>query len=156
MRLSEKFKHQIPKFFLEKWNIKPGRWLAVALRGVECPLNPGNIVKIVESNIGKLAVEAIYVVDTNFKIWALKGEVKGDVLGYYRKFPLAMMNIGSMVHDKKSFLIKTTERTGVIVVMKEEHHTLIAAAKLKERLNAFSEMYELDRVLEILEKEGKG
>jgi len=118
-------------------------------------LNTENIVKIIESNIGKLAVEAIYVIDTNFKVWAFKGEIKGDVLGYYRKFPLSMMNIGSMVHDKKSFLIKTTERTGVIVIMKEEHHTMIAAAKLKNRINALSEMYELDRILEILDKEGK-
>jgi len=118
-------------------------------------LKPENIVKIIEANVGKLAVEAIYVIDTSFKIWASKGEIKGDILGYYRKFPLATMNVGSLVHDKKSFLIKTTERTGVIVVMKEEHHTMMAAANLKNRINALSEMYKLDKIVEILEKEGK-
>ncbi|MBS7287870.1 MAG: hypothetical protein KIH01_03770 [Candidatus Freyarchaeota archaeon] len=116
-------------------------------------MKPEKLLKVIESNIGKFSVEAIYIVDGDFNVWAHKGEIKGEVIGYYRKFPLATLNIGSFVCDKKSFLLKTTERTGVIVVMKEEHHTIMAAANLKSRINALSEFYELDKAIEILEKE---
>lgn len=118
-------------------------------------MNPEKLLRIIESNIGKLSAEAIYIIDGDFNVWAHRGEIKGEIIGYYRKFPLATMNIGSLVCNKKSFLLKITERTGVIVVMKEEHHTMMAAANLRSRINALSEFYELDKAIEILEKEKK-
>ncbi|MHA1607465.1 MAG: hypothetical protein ACTSWP_08025 [Candidatus Freyarchaeota archaeon] len=116
-------------------------------------MNIEKLPELVEVNVGNWRVEAVYIIDNNFKIWASKGPIKGEVLNYYRKFPIAELEVGDVIHNRNSFLLKVTEKTGVIVVTPEPYYSLIAAANLKGRINALNELYKLDRLIKIIGKE---
>lgn len=122
--------------------------MSLKWKGV-CTLNIEKLPELVELNVGNWKIEAVYVIDSNFKIWASKGDVKNNILNYYRKFPLSEMEVGDIIiHNKNSFLLKVTEKTGVIVVTPEPHYSLVVAANLKGRINALNEFYKLDELIQ--------
>ncbi len=61
------------------------------------------------------------------------------------------MNTGDSVHSGNTFLMKVTDKTGIIVVMRDLHIARLAAINLRGRINALSDFYSLEKF--IMEKE---
>ncbi|WXG41863.1 MAG: hypothetical protein WED07_14045 [Candidatus Freyarchaeum deiterrae] len=101
--------------------------------------NVGKLIELVELNVGSWKPLAVAIVDVNYKVWGEKGSVPKNILNYYKKFPLSGMQVGDNMNNSGSFLMKVTEKTGVIVVMQDPHISRLAATDLKGRLNALSE-----------------
>jgi len=102
-------------------------------------LNLDKLVEIVEVNLGRWKPEAVAIVDVNHKVWCQKGNVSGEILDYYNRFPLLDMHLGDSLHNNNTFLMKVTERTGIIVVMNDPQVARLAAINLRGRINALSD-----------------
>ena len=107
----------------------------------------GKLIELVELNVGNWKPEAVAIIDVNYKIWGEKGNIPKDVLNYYKKFPLSGMQVGDNMNNNGSFLMKVTEKTGVIVFMGDPHVSRLAAINLRGRLNALSEFYNLEKLI---------
>nr|MDO8081388.1 hypothetical protein [Candidatus Freyarchaeota archaeon] len=115
-------------------------------------LNVNKLIELVELNIGSWKPEAIVIVDVNYKIWGEKGIILKEVLDYYRKFPLSDMHVGDILHNSNTFLMKITEKTGIIVAMKDPQVAKLAAINLGGRINAFSEFYTIEKFVKEKDK----
>jgi hypothetical protein len=103
------------------------------------------MIEQVELNVGNWKLQALAIVDTNFELWGEKGSIPKEFISYYKKFPLQEMHVGDSIHNNNSFLMKVTDKTGIVVVMEEPHIARLAAINLKGRINALSEFYSLEK-----------
>ncbi|MGQ9721182.1 MAG: hypothetical protein ACUVXA_07665 [Candidatus Jordarchaeum sp.] len=110
--------------------------------------NMNQLIELVEVNLGSWKPEAVAIVDVNHKVWCKKGNVLGEFLDYYRKFPLSDMHLGDSLHNSNTFFMKVTDKTGIIVVMKDPQVARLAAINLRGRLNALSDFYLLEKLVE--------
>ncbi|WXG42282.1 MAG: hypothetical protein WED07_16205 [Candidatus Freyarchaeum deiterrae] len=110
------------------------------------------MIEQVERNGGNWKPEALAIVDINFDLWGEKGSVPKEFIAYYKMFPLSEMHVGDTIHNNNSFLMKVTEKTGVIVVMEDPHIARLAAINLKGRINALSEFYALEKFIKVKDK----
>ncbi|MHA1361399.1 MAG: hypothetical protein ACTSP1_02455 [Candidatus Freyarchaeota archaeon] len=110
------------------------------------------LIKLVDANLGRWNAEAILIVDINFKIWGKKGEISDKILDFYRKFPFVEMHVGDTVHNENTYMMKVTDKTGVIVKMEDAHIARLSAINLKGRINALTQFYTLENYVE--EKKG--
>lgn len=110
--------------------------------------NTGNMIEIVELNLGNWKPLAVVIIDINRKVWNQRGEIPPEVFDYYEKFPLAEMHVGDSVHNNSTFLMKVTEKTGVIIEMESLHVARLAAINLRGRINALSEFYKLEEFVQ--------
>ena len=115
-------------------------------------LNVNMLIELVELNIGSWKPEAVAIVDVNFKVWGEKGSILKEFLDYYLKFPLSDMHVGDIVHNSNSFLMKVTEKTGIIVTMKDPQIAKLAAINLSGRINALSEFYSIEKLVKEKDK----
>lgn len=113
------------------------------------------LMGVVEANLGRRRARGIAIVDDRFRVWASRGGVRREELAKYSKLPVGELEVGSLVHDSQSFLLKVSDRFMVYVSMEEKELSMIAAAALKGRMNALSEFYKLDKALEEAER-GEG
>ena len=114
--------------------------------------NIGKMIEQVELNAGNWKPEALAIVDINFELWGEKGSVPKESVSYFQKFPLLEMHVGDSVHNNNSFLMKVTEKIGIIVVMEEPHIARLVAINLKGRINALSEFYSLEKFVKEKDK----
>ena len=117
--------------------------------------NVDKLIELVELNVGNWKPLAVAIIDVNYKIWGEKGSVPKEYLKYYEAFPLAGMHVGDNINNSSSFLMKVTEKTGVIVVMEDPHISRLAAINLRGRLNALSEFYTLEKFVKEEDKKTK-
>lgn len=110
-----------------------------------------SMIEQVELNIGSWKPEALAIIDINYKVWGEKGKLPKKCLEYYRKFPLSEMHEGDTIHNSNSFVMKVTEKTGILVVMKDISLARLSAINLRGRINALSDFYSLEKL--IMEKE---
>lgn len=113
-----------------------------------CNVDTERLINLVEVNLGNWKARAIFIVDVNFKIWGKRGELDMEVLRFYRKFPFREMHVGDTVHNQNTFMMKVTERTAVIIEMRDSHIARLSAINLKGRMNALSEFCILDDYVE--------
>nr|MDO8082097.1 hypothetical protein [Candidatus Freyarchaeota archaeon] len=113
----------------------------------ETPIT-GKMIELVELNLGNWKPLAVVIFDINQKIWNQKGKILPEVFNYYKKFPLAEMHVGDSIHNNNTFLMKVTEKTGVIVEMESLHVARLAAINLRGRINALSEFYKLEEFIQ--------
>ena len=107
--------------------------------------NIDHVFKIIETNLGNWQPEGLAIVDFNFKVWGVRGDVPEDVLNFYRRFSLSEMHVGDTVHNNNTFMMKATDKIGVIVVMTNTHLSMLSAIHLKGRLNALSDLSDLEQ-----------
>ncbi|MEM2959611.1 MAG: hypothetical protein Q6366_003670 [Candidatus Freyarchaeota archaeon] len=110
--------------------------------------NLNRMIELVELNLGTWKPQAMAIVDVNNKVWYEKGTVQREVLEYYQKFPLSEMHLGDTLHNNNTFLMKITDKTGIVVVMGEPHLARLAAINLRGRINALSDFYDLEKLIE--------
>jgi hypothetical protein len=115
--------------------------------------NIDNMIELVELNVGSWKPLAVAVIDINYKIWGEKGKLSKDELKYYETFNLSGMHVGDSINNKCSFLMKVTDKTGVIVVMGDPNICELSAINLKGRINALSDFYTIEN--QIKEKQKK-
>jgi hypothetical protein len=108
----------------------------------------GKMIELVELNLGKWKPFAVVIIDINYKVWNQKGEIAPEVFEYYKKFPLSEMHLGDSIHNNNTFLMKVTEKTGIIVGMDDMHIARLSAINLRGRISALSEFYKLERFIE--------
>jgi len=111
-------------------------------------LDDDQVFKIIEINLGKWKPQGIAILDVNFRVWGVKGEIPNNVINFYEKFSLSHMHIGDMVSNNNTFMIKATEKTGIIVAMKDNHLAMLSAINLKGRINALTALYEPEKSVE--------
>ncbi len=111
-------------------------------------LDVSSFIKLVETNLGRWSANAIFILDTNFKVWGKKGELSDQVLNFYRKFPFQEMHVGDTLHNESTYMMKVTEKTAVLIRMDDSHIARLSAINLKGRINALSEFYTLDKIVE--------
>ena len=102
------------------------------------------MIELVELNIGRLKPEAVGVVDVKYQVLGEKGSFPMGTLDYYKKFPLSDMHRGDSIHNKNTFIMKVTDKTGIIVVMSDLHTARLAAINLRERINDLPDFYDLE------------
>nr|MDO8083148.1 hypothetical protein [Candidatus Freyarchaeota archaeon] len=106
------------------------------------------LISLVEVNLGNWKARAILILDVNFKIWGKRGEISNEVLKFYRKFPFREMHMGDTVHNQNTYMMKVTERTAVLIEMRDSHIARLSAINLKGRINALSEFCILEDYVE--------
>ncbi|WXG39908.1 MAG: hypothetical protein WED07_03630 [Candidatus Freyarchaeum deiterrae] len=109
-------------------------------------------IELVELNVGNWKPTAVAIIDVNYKIWGEKGSVPKEYIKYYETFPLSGMHAGDSISNSSSFLLKVTEKMGVIVVMGDSHISQLAAINLKGRLNALSDFNTLEKFVKEKDK----
>ncbi len=80
------------------------------------------------------------------KFGARKGEIPAEFLEYYRGFPLRNMHVGDTVHNSSSFLMKATDKVGVVIVMQDPHISRLASINLRGRINVLSEFCIINKI----------
>ncbi len=110
------------------------------------------VLEKIETNLGKWKAQGIAILDVNFRVWGIKGEVPEALFSFYEKFSLYNMHVGDTVSNSNTFMIKATDKIGVIVVMNDTHLAMLSAINLKGRINALSDLYKLENHVEIEEK----
>jgi hypothetical protein len=105
------------------------------------------LTKLVELNMGRWKPEAVVIIDVNHKVWSEKGSFSRNLLNYYDKFPLSEMHVGDIINNSTSFLMKVTEKTGVIVVMQDPYLAKLSAINLNGRINALSDFYNIEKAI---------
>jgi hypothetical protein len=118
-------------------------------------ININRLIDIVELNVGNWKPVAVAIVDLNHRVWGEKGNVSKEFLDYYEKFPISGMHIGDSINNSSSFLLKVTEKTGVIVIMEDPHISRLAAINLRGRLNALDDFYTLEKFVKEKDKKSK-
>ncbi len=106
------------------------------------------LINLVETNLGKWKPLAVFIVDINFKIWGKKGEVSSEIVDFYRKFPFKEMHVGDTLHNENAFMMKVTDKTAVLIGMGDSHIARLSAINLKGRINALSDFYTLEKIVE--------
>ncbi|WXG39855.1 MAG: hypothetical protein WED07_03360 [Candidatus Freyarchaeum deiterrae] len=106
------------------------------------------LIHLVEANLGNWKPSSIVIVDINFKIWGEKGEFPESALKFYRKFPFTEMHVGDTVHNESSFMMKVTDKTAVLIGMRDSHIARLSATNLRGRINALSEFVILEDYIE--------
>jgi hypothetical protein len=114
------------------------------------------LIHLVDMNLGSWKASSIFIIDVNFKIWGKKGELADEVFKYYRKFPLKEMHVGDTVHNQNTFMMKVTEKTAVLIGMRDSHIARLSATNLKGRINALSEFVILEDEIEEEQTEAGG
>lgn len=107
-----------------------------------------NMLKLVELNLGRWKPFAVLIVDINFKVWGQKGEIPTEALAYFKKFPIKEMHPGDSVHNSNAFLMKITEKTGIIVGIDDIQLSRLAAINLRGRISALSNFYNLEKFIQ--------
>ncbi|MEM2145399.1 MAG: hypothetical protein QW279_08555 [Candidatus Jordarchaeaceae archaeon] len=102
------------------------------------------LLEDVERNKGNWNSDGVAIIDMNNSIIGLKGDVPKECIEYYLKFPISEMHEGDSIHNRNSFLMRITEKTAVIVVLKEEHLARLSAINLRGRISALHDFYLLD------------
>lgn len=115
----------------------------------------GKLIELVELNVGNWKPLAVAIIDLNYKIWGEKGNIPKEYTKYYETFPIKGMHVGDSINNSNSFLMKVTEKTGVIVVMQDPHISRLAAINLRGRLNALSPFYTLEKQIKEKDKKSK-
>jgi hypothetical protein len=115
----------------------------------------GRLIDLVELNVGNWKPLAVAIVDVNYKVWGEKGNVPAEYLKYYETFPLKGLHVGDSINNSASFLMKVTDKTGVIIVMQDPHISRLAAINLRGRLNALSDFYTLEKQIKEKDKKTK-
>jgi hypothetical protein len=105
------------------------------------------MINLIEINVGKWKPTAVVIIDETFRIWGLKGELPEEALNLFRKYILEDIKPGDSIHNGHSFLMKVTEKTAVIVSMKEPSLAVLASANLRGRVNALSDFYGLEKLV---------
>ncbi len=105
------------------------------------------MIELVELNIGSLKPEGVGIVDVKYRVLGEKGIFPKGTLDYYKKFPLSDMHRGDSIHNNNIFLMKVTEKTGIIVVMDDLHTARLAAINLRKRIDALSEFHALEKLI---------
>ncbi|WXG39925.1 MAG: hypothetical protein WED07_03720 [Candidatus Freyarchaeum deiterrae] len=113
------------------------------------------LIERVELNIGNWKPIAVAIIDINYKILGEKGSIPTEYVKYYETFPLSGMHAGDSINNSNSFIMKVTEKTGVIVVMEDPYISRLAAINLRGRLNALSDFYTLEKFVKEKEKDKK-
>ncbi|WXG39467.1 MAG: hypothetical protein WED07_01310 [Candidatus Freyarchaeum deiterrae] len=108
----------------------------------------GNMIELVELNLGRWKPFVVAIIDINFKVWGQKGEISPEVFDYFKKFPLNEMHLGDSVHNSNTFLMKVTEKTGIIVGIDDMQLSRLAAINLRGRISALSDFYYLERFID--------
>ncbi|MBS7288889.1 MAG: hypothetical protein KIH01_09195, partial [Candidatus Freyarchaeota archaeon] len=94
------------------------------------------LMGVVESNLGRRRARGVAIVDDRFRVWAVRGGVRQEDLAKYSRLPVKELEVGSLIHDSRSFLLKVSDRFMVFVAMGENELSMVAAASLKGRINA--------------------
>ena len=110
------------------------------------------VFETIDTNLGSWKAQGIAILDVNFKVWGVKGELSDDIFSFYEKFSLIDMHIGDTVSNNNTFMMKATDKIGVIIVMKDTHLAMLSAINLKGRINALSDLHELEKHIETEEK----
>ncbi len=108
----------------------------------------------VEANLDRRRARGIAIVDDRFRLWAVRGQVAREDLAKYSKLPVGELEAGSLIHDQRSFLLKVSDRFMVYVAIAESELSMLAAATIKSRINALSDFYRLEKLLDEIEKGG--
>jgi len=111
------------------------------------------MIELVEMNIGTWKPKGLAIVDINYKVWGEKGSSSKDLIDYYKKFPLSEMHVGDSIHNSNSFLMKVTEKTGIIVIMRDINLARLSAINLRGRINALSDFYSLEKLVKEKDKD---
>jgi hypothetical protein len=111
------------------------------------------MIELVELNVGNWKPLAVAIVDINYKIWGEKGNLSNDELKYYETSHLSRMHVGDSINNNDSFIMKVTDKTGVIVVMGDPQISKLASINLRGRINALSDFYTIEN--QIKEKQKK-
>jgi hypothetical protein len=107
----------------------------------------GRLIDLVELNVGNWKPLAVAIVDVNYKVLGEKGSMPREFLNYYENFPISGLHVGDSINNSSSFLMKVTDKTGVIVIMEDPHISRLAAINLRGRINALSEFYNLEKLV---------
>ena len=103
-----------------------------------------NMIHLIELNLGSWKPRSIVVIDKDFKVWGLKGKISEEAVKLFEKYSLEELKPGDSIHNGNSFLMKITEKTGVIVSMGDIRLSILASANLRGRINALSDFYLLE------------
>ncbi|MGQ9723538.1 MAG: hypothetical protein ACUVXA_19730 [Candidatus Jordarchaeum sp.] len=106
------------------------------------------MINLIEINCGNLKPTSIAIIDKNFKIWGLKGEFPEKAVTLFENYSIDELKPGDSLHNENSFLMKITEKTGVIISMYDEKLSILASANLRGRINALSDFYLLEKLIE--------
>jgi hypothetical protein len=98
----------------------------------------------VERNKGNWNSNGLAIINIENSIMGIRGEVPDEYIEYYMKFPISQMHEGDTINNRNSFLMRITEKTAVIVVLKEEHLARLSAINLRGRIAALHDFYLLD------------
>jgi hypothetical protein len=110
------------------------------------------LIEDVERNKGGWKSKGIAIIDTDHSVLGVKGDVPQECLDYYLKFPISEMHEGDSINNSNSFLMRVTEKTAVIVVMKEGNLARLSAINLRGRICALSDFLKLDLAEDQTEK----
>jgi len=102
------------------------------------------MINLIELNLGSWKPRSIVVIDKDFKVWGLRGEIPEKTVELFEKYSLEELKPGDSIHNGNSFLMKITEKTGVIVSMDDVRLSILASANLRGRINALSDFYLLE------------
>lgn len=106
------------------------------------------MINLIEINLGNWKPVAVAIIDKTFKIWGLKGLFPEKAVKILEKYPFEELKLGDSIHNGNTFLMKITEKTGVIISMEDESLSILASANLRGRINAFSDFYLLEKLIE--------
>ncbi|WXG39670.1 MAG: hypothetical protein WED07_02355 [Candidatus Freyarchaeum deiterrae] len=98
----------------------------------------------VERNKGKWDSNGLAIINIENAVMGIRGKVPDEYIEYYTKFPISQMHEGDSINNGNSFLMRITEKTAVIVVLKEEHIARLSAINLRGRIAALNDFYLLD------------
>ncbi len=105
-------------------------------------------INLIEINLGNWKPIMIAVIDKNFKIWGLKGNFPEKAVKLFKNYSFDGLKTGDSIHNGNSFLMKVTEKTGVIISMEDEKLSILASANLRGRINALSDLYLLEKLVD--------
>ncbi|WXG41577.1 MAG: hypothetical protein WED07_12575 [Candidatus Freyarchaeum deiterrae] len=116
-------------------------------------INVDQLIELVERNVGNWKPVAVAIVDVNYKVWGEKGSVPEEFLNCYKTFPLSGLHVGDSINNSNSFLMKVTDKTGVIVIMGNPTISRLSTINLRSRLNALSQFHNIEKFVKQKEKE---
>jgi hypothetical protein len=106
------------------------------------------MIKLIEINVGNWKPVAVAIIDKNFKIWAMRGNMPQKILALFANQSLDEMRPGDSIHYDSTFLMKVTEKTAAIISMGDVRLSILASANLRGRINALSEFYKLEKFID--------
>ncbi|MBS7269977.1 MAG: hypothetical protein KIH10_14225 [Candidatus Freyarchaeota archaeon] len=106
------------------------------------------MIKLIEINVGNWKPVAVAIIDKNFRIWGMRGNVPQKVLDLFANQSLEEIRPGDSIHYDNTFLMKVTEKTAAIVSMGDVRLSILASANLRGRINALSDFYRLEKFVD--------